>query len=106
MTDFPNLPPITDHAFMREVHRHCDDMSKSMVEIATELGCDVDDLCRWVMAYKAPHRAKPYRGKSTPAVTYQGRTISSMDDYAHEAAAFKVWKREHDGVVAALGRDA
>lgn len=102
MTEFPNLPPITDHAFMRLVRKRCEDMSRSMAEIATELGCDVDDLCRWIMAYREPQRPKPYVNKYGPAISFDGRTIASNGDLSNEAARFKAWKRSHEGAVTTL----
>ena len=64
-----NLPPLNDHAFFREVRRHCEDMSRSMSEIAADLGVDVDDLCRWIMAYKAPKAHKTVdNSKYGPAI--------------------------------------
>lgn len=93
MSENPCLPPITDHAFMRLVKKRCEDMSRSMAEIAAELGCDVDDLCRWIMAYREP-RVRPAKNNSK-----YGPPIRTAE-FGHGAAAFKAWKRQHDGVKA------
>lgn len=93
----PNLPPLTDHAFMREIRRLVKaEPPKPMTRIAADLGVDVDDLCAWIMAYKEPKR-KAYVNRMSEPVTYAGRSIRSDDDYRKAAAKFAAWKRQHDG---------
>lgn len=90
-----SLPPITDHAFMRLVRKRCEDMSLSMAEIAAELGCDVDELCRWIMAYKAPRKGKPYLNRySAPVVS---RTSANP---RRNAADFVAWRKATEGAAA------
>jgi hypothetical protein len=102
MSEYPCLPPITDHAFMRLVRKRCEDMSRSMAEIASELGCDVDDLCRWIMTYREPKKHRSVdTSKRGPAIAFDGRSITSHNDLSHEAARFKAWKRQHDGAARA-----
>jgi transposase-like protein len=102
MSEYPCLPPITDHAFMRLVRERCKNMDRSMAEIAEELGCNVDDLVRWIMAYREP---KKHRSVDTtkygPAIAFDGRAIRTNADLSSEAARFKAWKRQHDGAKAA-----
>ena len=102
MTDHPNLPPLHDHAFYKLVQKRCEDMSRSMDEIAGELGCTADELCRWIMAYREP---KKHRSVDTtkygPAIAFDGRSIRTHGDLSQEAARFKAWKRQHDGAKAA-----
>lgn len=97
MTDLPNLPPINDYLFMREVRRQCEDMSKSMEQIATDLGCDVDDLVRWVMLYREPRNksARPldYYKKDGPPITFDGRAVRTDSDLSKEAQRFENWRR-------------
>lgn len=98
MSEYPCLPPITDHAFMRLIRKRCEDMSKSMAEIAEELGCDVDDLCRWVMAYKAP---KKHTSRDTtkygPPIEAGGFPVRS---HAAMARGFEEWRRAKEGAAA------
>lgn len=97
MTDLPNLPPITDHAFMREVRRQCENMSKSMEQIATDLGCNVDDLVRWIMLYREPRnktaRPSDFYSKSGPPIAFDGRAIRTDADLSKEAQRFENWRR-------------
>jgi hypothetical protein len=108
MTDLPNLPPITDHAFMREVRRHCEDMSRSMEQIAADLGCDVDHLVRWIMLYREPRNktARPldYYKKDGPPITFDGRAIRTDSDLYSAAQRFKNWQRSHSGAAKTLAR--
>lgn len=100
-----NLPPITDHAFMREIRRHVA-MPKPMSQIAADLGVDVDDLCAWIMAYREPKKHKPVdNSKYGPAIAFDGRPIRADCDLTQEAQRFKAWKRQHDGAKAARERE-
>lgn len=52
-----NLPPLSDHAFMRllrvQVHT-----TKPLARIALELGVDLSDLMNWIDQYKDPPKLK------------------------------------------------
>lgn len=88
-----NLPPITDHAFMRLVSKRCEDMSRSMAEIAAELGCSPDELCRWIMSYRQP-KAKPYFNRdSIPTFEVSKQAGSDTND----ARRFAAWRKQHAG---------
>lgn len=100
MSEYPCLPPITDHAFMRLVRERCKNMDRSMAEIAEELGCNVDDLCRWIMAYKAP---KPHKSvdnsKYGPAIAVDGNQIRSHRVMARQ---FEAWRKSQAGASSTL----
>lgn len=92
-----NLPPITDHAFARMVEKRFQDMSRSSEEIAAEIGCTADELCRWFLAYRKPRqkRAAP----SIEPVTYAGQPLRDMDAY-DQARKFASWRKAQEGAAA------
>lgn len=89
------LPPITDHAFAQLVKRRCEDMSRSMAEIAAELGSTPDELCRWIMAYKEPRRNKPYVNRQSPAQI-------TTTPHSADAKRFANWRKQREGARTAL----
>lgn len=89
-----NLPPLTDHAFMRLVRKRCEDMSRSMAEIAGELGCTPDELCRWIMAYREPRKDKPL--PVVEPITYAGHRLNDLEDF-DRARRFEAWRRQQAG---------
>lgn len=97
------LPPLTDHAFMRLVRKRCEDYSRSMAEIAMELGCTPDELCRWIMAYREPRPAKPVA--PVAPITFEGRPLRNMDEY-DAASRFAAWRRSRKGAKAQLALNA
>lgn len=88
-----NLPPITDHAFMRLVSKRCEDMSRSMAEIAAELGCTPDELCRWIMSYRQP-KAKPYFSRDSIQTFEMPQKSLALDTNARRFAA---WRKAQAG---------
>lgn len=88
-----NLPPITDHAFMRLVRKRCEDMSRSMAEIAEELGCTPDELCRWIMAYRQP-KNRPYISRDSIPIYHVG---SQAADPGMNARRFAAWRKAQMG---------
>ena len=97
------LPPPTDHAFMkivREKVNKCPGLS--MAEIAAELGCEVDDLCRWVMNYKPPRRQRMVdTTRYGPPIGNQSPTSSTND-----ARRFAAWRKAAEGAKAARAASA
>lgn len=98
-TDFTrkNLPPLTDHAFMRALRLQCN-TTKPMSRIAAELGVDVDALCAWIMAYtaKPKAKAKPYVNRQSPAIEY---SHVDKDRYgaSRTAQRFAAWRKQQEG---------
>lgn len=92
-----NLPPLTDHAFMRLVRKRCEDMSRSMAEIAAELGCTPDELCRWIMAYREPRKDKAYVNRDSGPIFAVG---SMAADPGTNARRFSAWRKAQAGAAA------
>lgn len=92
-----SLPPITDHAFMRLVSKRCEDMSRSMAEIAAELGCSPDELCRWIMSYRQP-KAKPYFNRESIPVFEVSKQGDGAD--TNDARRFAAWRKQKAGAAA------
>lgn len=86
-----DLPPITDHAFWREVKKRLMDYSKSMPEIAAELGVDCKDLVRWIELYKPPkkHTSRD-TSKHGPAIEAGGFPVRT---HAAMARGFDQWRK-------------
>ena len=87
-----NLPPFNDRAFMRLVSKRCEDMSRSMAEIAAELGCTPDELCRWIMSYREP-KAKPYFNRDSIPVFEVSKQGDGIDTNARRFAAWRKAQR-------------
>lgn len=67
----------------------------SWEQIAAEIGCEVKPLLEWVnYGYKA--RQLP-AAISSPAITYQGRPITSHRSMADEARKFEIWRKAQAG---------
>lgn len=94
-----NLPPLTDHAFWRNLRVQCN-TDKPMSRIAAELGVDVDDLCRWIMAYKAPKQSKPYVNRQSPPLGFTTPERSHWSS-PQSAQRFANWRKARDGAAAA-----
>lgn len=89
MTDLPNLPPITDHEFWKELRVRLLDYSKPMPAIAAELGCDCRDLCKWVELYQPPKR------ETRSGVL--AAQISAHAPIASKGEKFQAWRKARDG---------
>ncbi len=90
-----NLPPITDHAFMRMLRDQCR-TTKPMSRIAAELGVDVDDLCAWIMEYAPPKRQKPYVNRQSPPLAYADPDRSHWSATTN-AQRFMNWQKAQKG---------
>lgn len=87
-----NLPPLNDHAFWRNLRVQCN-CDKPMSRIASELGVDVDELCAWIMAYKAP-KNKPYVNReSVPTFA----PVSRQGDQTEDVKRFAAWRKAQKG---------
>lgn len=103
-TDFTRkgLPPLTDHAFMRNLRLQCN-TSKPMAKIAAELGVDVGDLCDWIMAYTdKPAKRKEYQNKGAGALGEPARGGGSGWSPAAQVRRQTAWQRQRDGAAATL----
>lgn len=92
--EMTNLPPLNDHAFWRLLRVQCN-CDKPMSQIASELGVDVDDLCAWIMDYKAP-KNKPYINRQSPPLAH---SHVDKDRYSAPQAAqrFANWRKAREG---------
>jgi hypothetical protein len=69
--------------------------------IAWDLGVTVDELCKWIMAYKEPRKPKAYQSPRFPAIG--APLVKSAPEWAQgdSTRRFLAWKRAHDGAVKA-----
>jgi hypothetical protein len=76
----------------------------SIQVVADEIGVSVDDLCRWVLAYKEPRKKKAYQSPRFPAIAPPKHRISDpwADDENRRRQA--MWRKQHAGATAALER--
>lgn len=89
-----NLPPLTDHAFARLVEKRLQNFDRSTAEIAEELGCTPDELCRWFLSYRKPKEKRALL--PVEPITYAGKPLRDMDDY-DRARRFAAWRRAQTG---------
>lgn len=98
-----NLPPLSDHAFMRllrvQVHT-----TKPMSQIASDLGVDLDDLMLWIMEYKDP-RKKEYQNKGAGPIGEPKRPGNGWSPAEHVRRQ-TAWEREQAGVAEARKANA
>lgn len=90
-----NLPPITDHAFMRMLRDQCN-TPKPMSRIASELGVDVDALCEWIMAYKEP-RQQQYQNKGAGPILADHAGDPDPWSLPANAKRFAAWRKAQAG---------
>lgn len=99
-----NLPPISDHAFMRllrvQVHT-----TKPLARIASELGVDLHDLMDWIDQYKDPPKLKRdaplANAKYGPPIGQPKRATGGWSR-AVSARMKADWERQHNGAEEAL----
>lgn len=94
-----NLPPLSDHAFMRllrvQVHT-----TKPMSQIASELGVDLDDLMLWIMDYKDPKKTA-YQNKGAAPIGRTQRAGGNGWSLAEQSRRQSAWERQHAGAAEA-----
>lgn len=97
------MPPITDHVYFRQLREQCLSM-KPMDQIAAELDVDVNEMLRWIMAYKAPHKPKEYLNRNSVAADAKKPTSDRWSMPA-QAQRFASWRKATQGAAAARRRD-
>jgi len=96
-----NLPPITEHAFMREIRKLVNATPpKPMTRIASDLGVDVDELCAWVMEYKEPKR-KAYQHRDGMPLPEQSLPQREHWGLSGDAQRLANWRRQKEAAAAA-----
>lgn len=93
------LPPITDHAFARLIKARCEDMSRSMAEIAAEVGATPDELCRWIMRYQEPKPSQPVK-RGGPAIAAPDTVVRDRWSMSQNAQRMAAWRKQHEGAAA------
>lgn len=112
ITDSPyigkNLPPLSDHAFMRllrvQVHT-----TKPLERIASELGVDLGDLMNWIDQYKDPPKLKrdaPLANAKYGPPIGQPKRASTGWSLAEQGRRQNAWERQHAGAAQARKANA
>lgn len=99
-----NLPPLSDHAFMRllrvQVHT-----TKPMSQIASELGVALPDLLQWIEDYREPKRTT-YQNKGAAPIGKTQRAGGNGWSLAEQARRQTMWERQHAGAAEARKANA
>lgn len=111
MTNRPSTSPstwrgvvkfdATDVELYRLVEKRAN-QNLSWDEIAAEIGCEVDPLCEWFIAFNPPRELPMV--KAAP-ITYAGKPQSYQSLSAH-AQRFANWRRQHEGASRARSEKA
>lgn len=89
-----DLPSLSDHKFWAMVRKRLQDFSKSLPEIAAELGVDCKELTDGWLAYKPPQEMN----RDTTGPVYGRGHKDSAGSYL-AARRFAAWRKAKDGVV-------
>lgn len=92
-----NLPPLDDHAFWALVKARLQDFSKSLPQIADELGVDCHDLTHAWLAYKPPQQMP----KASVNTFHGGRGNRDSAGSYLKAQRFRAWRQGRDGAAEA-----
>lgn len=66
--------------------------------IASDIGVTVDELCRWVIAYRAPkHKRPPYQSPKLAPIAQPRRDTGPVEARSHDAQRFLAWKKASEG---------
>lgn len=94
----PDNHELFDHVRLRILSK---DPVFTMDQIAVEFGVSVDELCRWIMAYKEPRKAKAYQAPRFAPIGQPRKASAPSWVKDDDARRFIAWKRSRDGAKAA-----